>query len=204
LLDAAKYATYARPQRRLSSPIQENIDRITAEFGRHEGDVGETKRLAALMQAQRNEVFFDSVKKNAWEKQNARPTKKRDKMTPTDTQRFASFLEARQKELSGSMRNRDDIVIEKASDTLDEVQLMTERELAIRNLDRNSVALRQIRRALFRIGNGTYGVCLHCEDDISPKRIAAVPWAAFCIKCQEQIDLREIEVDETFGLASAD
>jgi DnaK suppressor protein len=124
-------------------------------------------------------------------------------MTPTDTERFASFLEARQKELSGSMRNRDDIVIEKASDNLDEVQLMSERELAIRNLDRNSAALRQIRGALSRIANGTYGICLHCEEDILPKRIVAVPWAAFCIKCQEQIDRREIEVDETLELASA-
>jgi DnaK suppressor protein len=124
-------------------------------------------------------------------------------MTPTDTERFASFLEARQNELSGSMRHRDDIVIEKAPDALDEVQLMGERELAIRNLDRNSTALRQIRRALSRIANGSYGICLHCEEDISPKRIAAVPWAAFCIKCQEQIDRREIEVDETLELTSA-
>ena len=92
------------------------------------------------------------------------------------------------------MRKRDEIVIEKVSDTLDEVQLMGERELAIRNLNRDSNMLRQIRRALSRIANGTYGVCLHCEEDILPKRMAAVPWAAFCIKCQEQIDRCEIEI----------
>ena len=76
---------------------------------------------------------------------------------------------------------------------------MGERELAIRNLDRDSNMLRQIRRALSRIANGTYGVCLHCEEDILPKRMAAVPWAAFCIKCQEQIDRHEIEIDEPIG-----
>jgi DnaK suppressor protein len=74
---------------------------------------------------------------------------------------------------------------------------MEERELAIRNLDRDSNALRLIYRALLRIANGTYGICLHCEEDILPKRMAAVPWAAFCIRCQEKIDRREIEVDET-------
>src|ERR1017187_1203312 len=37
---------------------------------------------------------------------------------------------------------------------------MSERELAIRNLDRDSNALRLIRRALYRIAHGTYGVCL--------------------------------------------
>ena len=73
---------------------------------------------------------------------------------------------------------------------------MGERELAIRNLDRDSSLQRQINRALARIAKGTYGVCLHCEENILPKRMAAVPWAAFCIKCQEQIDRREIEVDE--------
>ena len=67
-------------------------------------------------------------------------------------------------ELSGSLRKRDEIFIEKVSDTLDAVQLMGERELAIRNLDRDSNMLRQIRRALSRIANGTYGVCLHCEE----------------------------------------
>ena len=127
---------------------------------------------------------------------NMRQTINGRKMTPADTERFASLLQAKHEELSGSLRKRDEIVIEKASDTIDEVQLMSERELAIRNLDRGPNALRLIRRALYRVAHGTYGVCLHCEEDISPKRMAAVPWAAFCITCQEQIDRREIEVDE--------
>jgi DnaK suppressor protein len=112
-------------------------------------------------------------------------------------ERFTNLLLAKQTELSASVRNRDEIVIESAPDAIDQVQLMGEREIAIRNLDRDSKVLGQIRRALSRITNGSYGICLHCEEDILPKRLAAVPWAAFCIKCQEQIDRREIEVDET-------
>ena len=99
-------------------------------------------------------------------------------MTKTDLDKFKNVLETKRQELSGSLRNRDEIVIEKAPDALDEVQLAGERELAIRNLDRDSNMLRQIRRALGRINDGSYGVCLHCDEDISPKRIAAVPWAA--------------------------
>src|SRR5579871_5473196 len=117
-------------------------------------------------------------------------------MTKAELDKFKKILEARQAELSGLLRNRDEIVIEKAPDALDEVQLAGERELAIRNLDRDSNMLRQIRRALARIADGSYGVCLHCDEDISPKRIAAVPWAAYCIKCQEQVDRNEIEVDD--------
>ena len=120
-------------------------------------------------------------------------------MTLAGTNRLTNLLQAKQTELSGSLRQRDEIVIEKVSDTLDAVQLMGERELAIRNLDRDSNMLRQIRRALSRIANGTYGACLHCEEDILPKRMAAVPWAACCIRCQEQIDRGEIDIDAPIG-----
>jgi DnaK suppressor protein len=118
-------------------------------------------------------------------------------MTPDETKRFASALRTKEAELSMSPRYRDEIVIEKASDTLDEVQLMRERELAVRNLDRDSNLLRQIRHALSRITAGTYGVCLHCDEEIPPKRMAAVPWAGFCIRCQEKIDAGEIQPDDT-------
>ena len=61
-------------------------------------------------------------------------------------------------------------------------------ELAIRNLDRESQLLRSVRSALRRIEEGSFGICLHCEEEISPKRVAAVPWTALCIQCQEQAD----------------
>jgi DnaK suppressor protein len=121
-------------------------------------------------------------------------------MTKVELEKFKNILEAKRAELSGALRNRDEIAIEKASDAIDEVQLAGERELAIRNLDRDSNMLRQIRRALVRISDGSFGVCLHCEEDISPKRVNAVPWAAYCIKCQEQVDRHEIEVDESADL----
>jgi DnaK suppressor protein len=68
------------------------------------------------------------------------------------------------------------------------VRQATERELAMRNLDRDSHLLRNVRGAQRRIEKGCFGVCLHCEEDISPKRLAAVPWTAFCIQCQEIAD----------------
>ncbi|HTA41257.1 MAG TPA: TraR/DksA family transcriptional regulator [Bryobacteraceae bacterium] len=115
-------------------------------------------------------------------------------MTPADTQKFEALLRNKHDELASALRKRNDIAIEKTPDGIDEVQLMGERELAIRSLDRNSAALRQITRALARIEGGTYGICLHCEEAISPKRIAAVPWTAFCLSCQDKIDRSEIEI----------
>ncbi len=121
-------------------------------------------------------------------------------MTKIELDKYKTVLETKLKELSDALRNREDIAIEKTPDALDEVQLAGERELAIRNLDRDSNMLRQIRRALARINDGSYGICLHCDEDISPKRVNAVPWAAYCIKCQEQVDRHEIEVEDTADL----
>jgi DnaK suppressor protein len=60
-------------------------------------------------------------------------------------------------------------------------------------LNRNNIdmkLLREVADALHRIEQGTYGVCLECEEPISPKRLDAVPWARYCVSCQEQIAAR--------------
>jgi DnaK suppressor protein len=112
-------------------------------------------------------------------------------MTKTELNKYSDVLEAKQKELVRMVRNRDGIVIEKCPDAFDDVQHATERELAICNLAREFSLLRNVRAALRRIEEGRFGVCLRCEEDIRPKRLAAVPWAAFCIECQEIADSRQ-------------
>jgi len=112
-------------------------------------------------------------------------------MTNAELKSYKKVLLAKEAELVGALRNREGIEIEKSPDALDEVQRAAERELAIRTLD-------SVRAALLRIEDGSFGVCLHCEEDISPKRLNAVPWAPFCISCQEQYDAHKIEGDEMF------
>jgi len=60
-------------------------------------------------------------------------------------------------------------------------------------LNRNSIdmkLLREISDALHRIEAGQYGVCMECEEQISIKRLDAVPWARYCVACQEAIAAR--------------
>ena len=47
--------------------------------------------------------------------------------------------------------------------------------------------LRQIQEALDRLALGEFGVCLACEQPIAPKRLQALPWAKYCVKCQERV-----------------
>jgi DnaK suppressor protein len=75
-------------------------------------------------------------------------------MTKTELNKFRNILEAKQTELEQFVRNREGIAIEKSPDALDEVQHAAERELAIRNLDRESNLLRNVRGALRRIEEG--------------------------------------------------
>lgn len=118
-------------------------------------------------------------------------------MSKAELEKYRKILDAKKTELSGGLRNREDIAIEKTPDALDEVQLAGERELAIRNLDRETNLLRQVRLALARMNDGSYGTCMHCEEDIKPKRLEALPWAAFCITCQEAADRHEFEATES-------
>jgi DnaK suppressor protein len=114
-------------------------------------------------------------------------------MRQTEAKKYKAILEARQVELIKALRNRADIVIEKTPDALDKVQFAGERELVIRNLDRESNELRSVRAALARIEDGSYGVCMHCEEEIKLKRLVAVPQTKYCIRCQEAADRHELE-----------
>jgi DnaK suppressor protein len=49
--------------------------------------------------------------------------------------------------------------------------------------ERNTLKL--IEEALARVQDGSFGECLNCGEDIQPKRLDAIPWAPYCIKCQE-------------------
>lgn len=52
--------------------------------------------------------------------------------------------------------------------------------------------LRLIQEALDRLAAGDFGACLSCDGRIPPRRLAAVPWARYCVPCQERIDAANI------------
>jgi len=60
-------------------------------------------------------------------------------------------------------------------------------------LNRNTIdmkLLREVSDALHRIDHDHYGICLECDEPISFKRLEAVPWARYCVTCQERIAAR--------------
>jgi DnaK suppressor protein len=110
------------------------------------------------------------------------------KVAPSELDVIREILEKQQTELIHVLRKRDGITIEKSADQMDEIQHASERDLAMRNVDRESRLLHEVKEALRRIHGGSFGTCIECESAISPKRLAAVPWASRCIQCQDATD----------------
>jgi len=58
--------------------------------------------------------------------------------------------------------------------------------------------LTEVEQALGRLDNGTYGKCVVCGQPIPEKRLQAIPWAARCIKDEEQLEQRNLSVTELY------
>lgn len=74
------------------------------------------------------------------------------------------------------------------------VQSPDEVEFAVKSLEQDVTAvtadirsrtLKEIDGALQRVAVGTYGECEDCGEEINPNRLKAIPWARYCVPCQE-------------------
>lgn len=81
--------------------------------------------------------------------------------------------------------------------SIDDAETPDPVDLAVRNYSKNvmlavseneSRQLSLIDEALLRIKDKEYGLCQNCEKQINQKRLAAIPWARYCIDCQELVE----------------
>ncbi len=104
------------------------------------------------------------------------------------------------KEIKEKLLAERQLLIEKlkGSDlSIDDSETPDPVDLAVRNYSKNvqlavseneSKQLTLIDEALMRIEDEEYGPCQNCEKDINPKRLAAIPWARYCLDCQELLE----------------
>lgn len=116
-------------------------------------------------------------------------------MTTTNLEDFRRTLQTKRRELMSNTADRDEIRIENAAEDFDRLQQQMNREVAIRNLDRESTLLKSVQSALARIEDESFGICLRCDEEIPEKRLKALPWAAYCVKCQEIVDRQRASGD---------
>ena len=109
-------------------------------------------------------------------------------MTALQLNGFLDTLTTRRSELESGTCRRGALTIETTPEQLDQIQQAQDRDLAIGAIDRETKLLRDVRSALGRIGNDTFGICRDCEAEIGLKRLTALPWTALCIACQQAAD----------------
>jgi DnaK suppressor protein len=110
-------------------------------------------------------------------------------MTKTELKKIKERLLAERELLFQKLKGNDLSVDD--SETPDPV------DLAVRNYSKNvqlavseneSRQLALIDEAILRLDDNEYGECQNCEKEINPKRLAAIPWARYCLDCQQLLE----------------
>jgi DnaK suppressor protein len=109
-------------------------------------------------------------------------------MRAQDRAGLERVLKLTETRLSTILARREGIDIQNCPDSTEAAQYRLDRELAARSLHQGSGTLAAVRLAMNRIAGKNYGTCERCDSPIGPKRLMAIPWARYCIACQEALD----------------
>lgn len=113
------------------------------------------------------------------------------------------------KEVREKLMAERELLIEKLKGndlSVDDAETPDPVDLAVRNYSKNvmlavseneSKQLTLIDEAIVRIDDKEYGECLNCEKDINPKRLNALPWARYCLDCQQLVEQGLLDEDES-------
>lgn len=118
---------------------------------------------------------------------------------------FRRLLLARRQELTGNLEDTKFDTLARMGRVAEDDQAQISHEEFI-SLQRNSMdyqALRQVNAALERIHSGEFGICAHCDEPISEKRLKAIPWAKYCVLCQDKVGSKAVDNDDDEESAEA-
>jgi DnaK suppressor protein len=111
-----------------------------------------------------------------------------------NTERFKQRLLDKERELVEEMERLEDAARDtgetEVRDTIDDATVSQSTSEALQEDAIASQTLTQVRDALKRIADGTYGRCIACGHQIEAARLEAVPWAAYCLEDQQKQDQR--------------
>ena len=107
-------------------------------------------------------------------------------MQSFDTKQYRGFLERKRDELLAAVPARTPPAEPgaKSGDWIDQSSQESDLYVRLTLQQTDAKLLRAIEEAILRIEQGTYGICMDCEDDIAPVRLQAVPWTRVCIDCK--------------------
>ncbi|MEM7583009.1 MAG: TraR/DksA family transcriptional regulator [Acidobacteriota bacterium] len=100
-------------------------------------------------------------------------------------QKRREMLDLYEHDVQAGKQSTDD----NADDFADRANNSFHRELMFSLSDNERQMLIYIEDAYQRLEEGSYGTCTHCSEPIGLPRLKALPWARYCISCQEQEEM---------------
>ena len=111
-------------------------------------------------------------------------------MEKKKAEQYRKRLLAKQEELlrmvSKSEKDGRQVDEDITQDIADKAANSYTKEFLFHQSDDNRRILQLVTEAMERIKDGTYGLCVACQEEVQAKRLEAVPWARHCIECQEK------------------
>ena len=98
---------------------------------------------------------------------------------------YRALLLKKRQELMASVRPEGLSVSLQTPDAVEFAVKTVEQDLLARTADLRSQMLKEVESALKRVAGGKYGYCEGCGEEIPPARLKAIPWARYCLVCQE-------------------
>ena len=118
------------------------------------------------------------------------PSTTQKRVTELTTKQLRRMLEDKSTELRSQLsRPSANTVLHASDDPYDSADWAGKSHDEWVFLQKNNVdtaTLREIEDALKRLQDGTYGICVDCGIPIMQKRLEALPWALYCVTCQER------------------
>ena len=111
-------------------------------------------------------------------------------MDKKQLERYRKKLVEKRKDILDEFRKNVNYRMESAADDgtqdiADKATMAYNKEFLFSLTDSERDMLQLIDEALIRINSKDFGVCNSCQTDIKQTRLEAVPWARYCISCQE-------------------
>ena len=107
-------------------------------------------------------------------------------MRSSSVNKYRDILEKKKEEILASAPARTPAAEpgSRSGDWIDQSSQESDLHVRLALKQTDSKRLRAIEQAIHRIDQGTYGICMECENEIAPARLEAVPWTRVCIDCK--------------------
>lgn len=105
--------------------------------------------------------------------------------------KYRAALLAERARLLGGRTDKEILVLPGCTAIEDQAPLIHDQFVALRHHRMELRKLKLIDAALGRLKNREFGICSECDEPIAAKRLEVVPWAAYCVACQDAVDERD-------------